>query len=144
MRGTEPTPVLGAWQREARDPVVPVQRDEAFDPQPHAPVPGGSGWSAPAAAQAREPSAEAVFVEASNDAVVSSDRHPPEAWLERRGGEGEVWLNPRVTLTDPALQRWSTFFTWERREPGARYEATRPAVVTSAGSVVSKGVARPL
>jgi hypothetical protein len=142
MRSTEPTPVLGGWQREARDPVVPVQRDEPFDAR--APVPGGSGWSAPAAAQAREPSAEAVFVEASNDAVVSSDRHPPEAWLERRGGEGEVWLNPRVTLSDPALQRWSTFFTWERREPGARYEATRPAVVTSAGGVVSKGTARPL
>jgi hypothetical protein len=79
-----------------------------------------------------------------NDAVVSSERHPPEAWLERRGGEGEVWLNAEVTLSDAGLQRWSTFFDWERRDPGARYQATRPATVTSSGSLVSKGAARPL
>jgi hypothetical protein len=83
-------------------------------------------------------------VEAKNDAVVASERHPPEAWMERTGGGSEVWLNPAVTLTDPALQRWSTFFDWERREPGARYQATRPAVVSSSGSVVRKGMARPL
>ncbi|HSU17491.1 hypothetical protein [Longimicrobium sp.] len=108
---------------------------------------GDPAWSAPAAAQPREPSPDAVFVSASNDAVIPSERHPPEAWLERRGGEGDVWLNPRVALTDPALQRWSTFFDWERREPGARYQADRPAVVAwsgNGGSVLRKGVARPL
>jgi hypothetical protein len=137
------------WQQGGRGREREVQFDDhpgGFDPspQPRAPAPGGSSWSAPAAAQPREPSPDAVSVEADNDAVVPSDRHPPEAWLERRGGEGEVWLNPRVALTDPALQRWSTFFDWERREVGARYESTRPAVVTSSGSVANKGMARPL
>lgn len=137
------------WQQGWRGREKEVQhdrRDEGFDPDPQlrAPALGEPAWFAPAAAQPREPAPDAVYVEANNDAVVPSERHPPEAWLERRGGEGEVWLNPRVTLTDPALQRWSTFFDWERREPGARYQATRPAVVTSSGSVVNKGMARPL
>jgi len=137
VRDTPPEPSsLGgaAWRQEGRDPDPRVQHDQlngGFDPNP----------------RTREPSPDAVFVEANNDAVVHSVRHPPEAWLERRGGQDEVWLNPRVPLTDPALQRWSTFFDWERREPGARYQVNRPAVVTwsgSGGSVLRKGVARPL
>jgi len=147
VRGTraEPSPVRStAWRDEPRDfgaPVRPDELDWGGDPTP----PPAPAWSA--AAAPREPSANAVHVEASHDTVVRSERHPPEAWLERRGGDQEVWLNPRVALTDPALQRWSTFFDWERREPGARYEAVRPAVVTwsgSAGSVLRKGVARPV
>ncbi|MBV9772898.1 MAG: hypothetical protein JO040_03070 [Gemmatimonadetes bacterium] len=117
------------------------------DPRPRAPVPADPAWATPAAAQPREPSPDAVHVEASNDAVLPSVRHPPEAWLERRGGDDEVWLNPRVTLTDPALQRWSTFYDWERREPGARYQTLRPAVVMwsgDSGMVLRKGMARPL
>jgi hypothetical protein len=132
-RYTSPELVQGApSQRTERDPGVRVRHDGAFDPNPLPPAPG--------VAQPREPSPGAVHVEASHDLVVPSDRHPPEAWMER----DEVWLNPRFTLTDPALQRWSTFFDWERREPGARYHTERPAVVTVAGGVVRKGMARPL
>lgn len=124
-RRITPEPVQGApSQRMDRDP--PVQHDGGFDPNPLSPA-------------AHEPPPDAVNVEASNDVVVPSDRHPPEAWMAR----GEVSLNPRVTLTDPALQRWSTFFDWERREPGARYQTTRPASVTANGAVVRKGMARP-
>lgn len=130
-----------------------VDRDLHVGREPHGagynpilpgPAPVDPGWSAPAAAEPAGPPPGAAHVEASNDVVISSERHPPEAWLERRGGDAEVYLNPRVTLTDPALQRWSTFFDWERREPGARYQATRPAVVSPSGSVVRKGMARPL
>lgn len=124
-RRITPEPVQGA---PLRDPGLRVQHDGGFDPSP---IP---------AAQPREPSPDAANVEASHDIVVSSVRHPPEAWMER----GEVWLNPRVTLTDPALQRWSTFFDWERREPGARYQTVRPAAVAASGGVVHKGLARPL
>ncbi|HEX8694437.1 MAG TPA: hypothetical protein VF746_18590 [Longimicrobium sp.] len=137
---SRPEPADGSTRDAFREPV----RETSPEPSP---IPGAAAWSAHTFAQPREPSPDAVSVEASNDAVVPSVRHPPEAWLERRGGEGEVWLNPRVALTDPALQRWSTFFDWERREPGARYQADRPAVVTwsaSGGSVLRKGVARPL
>lgn len=144
----EPTPVQStAWRDEPRDfgaRVRPDDHDWGGDPAPP-PATAAPAWSA--AAAPREPSASAVHVEASHDTVVGSERHPPEAWLERKGGEAEVWLNPRVPFTDPALQRWSTFFEWERRDPGARYEAVRPAVVTwsgSAGSVLRKGLARPL
>ncbi|HEV2733571.1 MAG TPA: hypothetical protein VGV85_01995 [Longimicrobiaceae bacterium] len=137
------------WEQGGRGRGREVQHDDHDkgcdpDPRPRAPALSDPAWPTTAAAQPREPSPDAVYVEANNDAVVRSERHPPEAWLERRGGEGEVWLNPRVALTDPALQRWSTFFDWERREPGARYQATRPAVVTASGSVVNKGMARPL
>lgn len=149
-RGRDTVPAGGyPWQQGGRSREREVRHDDPgdgfdLDPWTRAPAPDDAAWPAPASAQPREPSPDAVYVEANNDAVVPSERHPPEAWLERRGGEGEVWLNPRVTLTDPALQRWSTFFDWERREPGARYQATRPAVVTSSGSVVAKGKARPL
>jgi len=144
----EPAPIHGAaWQDDARDLGLRGQRDEFVWASDPAPAQADSAWNASAAAQPREPSRDAVHVEASNDAVIRSERYPPEAWLERKGSDAEVWLNPRVTLTDPALQRWSTFFDWERREPGARYQADRPAVVTwsgSTGSVLYKGVARPL
>lgn len=131
----------GSWPPTPRDPDLRVQRDEldwGGDPMPATPVPG---WNALAAVPPHEPSSSAEPVEARNDVVVHSERHPPEAWLERKS---EVWLNARVTLTDAGLQRWSTFFDWERREPGARYQATRPATVTSSGSLVSKGSARPI
>jgi len=146
-------PLRGAtWQPRERGREVEVQHDDdggGFDPNPPERVraPGDPGYPPPAAAPPREPPPDAVYVEASNDVVVPSVRHPPEAWLERRGGDGEVWLNPRVALADPALQRWSTFFEWERREPGARYQAARPAVVTwsgDSGTVLRKGVARPV
>lgn len=135
-------PIHGAtWEDDARELGLRVQREEIVWGSDAL---ADSAWSTPAAAQAYEPSSAAEPVEASNDAVVSSQRYPPEAWLERRGGDGEVWLNSRVTLTDAGLQRWSTFFDWERREPGARYQVTRPATVTSSGSLVRKGAARPL
>jgi hypothetical protein len=144
---SKPSPVApGPWPPKAddQDPRVhPDDRGRGFDSNPHART-ADPAWSAPAAAQPHEPSSAAEPVEASNDTVLSSQRHPPEAWLERKGGESEVWLNARVTLTDAGLQRWSTFFDWERREPGARYQATRPARVTSTGSLVSKGAARPI
>lgn len=137
----EPLPIQGAtWPPNTRDPDLRVQHDEfvwGSDPTPRSPAPADPSWSAPA----HEPSPQAQPVEARNDAVVRSDRHPPEAWLERKS---EVWLNAKVTFTDAALQRWSTFFDWERREPGARYQATRPATVTSSGSLASKGMARPI
>ncbi|HLL84093.1 MAG TPA: hypothetical protein VK420_15625 [Longimicrobium sp.] len=141
----EPAATHGAaWRDDARDLGLHVQRDEFVWGSDPTPALADPAWSAPAAAQPHEPSPAAEPVEASNDAVISSQRHPPEAWLERKGGESEVWLNARVTLTDAGLQRWSTFFDWERREPGARYQTTRPARVTSSGGLVSKGVARPL
>ncbi|CAA9361712.1 MAG: hypothetical protein AVDCRST_MAG89-3783 [uncultured Gemmatimonadetes bacterium] len=136
-RRTAPEPVHGAPVRRIElDSGPRVEHAGAFDPNPLPPA----ASDAPGAAPRREPSPDAASVEASHDIVVSSNRHPPEAWMER----GEVWLNARVTLTDPALQRWSTFFDWERREPGARYETTRPAVVAASGGVVRKGLARPL
>ncbi|HYH79773.1 MAG TPA: hypothetical protein VEX86_08240 [Longimicrobium sp.] len=128
-----------------------MQHDETeggFDPNPaRPPALGDPAYNLPSIAPQRAPSHDAVFVEAKDDVIMPSERHPPEAWLERMGGDGEVWLNPRVPLTDPALQRWSTFFDWERREPGGRYQATRPARVSwsgSSGTVLSKGTARPL
>lgn len=146
----ERPPLHGAsWRQGTHGLGMEVRHDDrggGFDPNPPARA-RDPGYPTPAVAPPREPPLDAVYVEANNDAVVPSDRHPPEAWLERRGGDGEVWLNPRVTLTDPALQRWSTFFDWERREPGARYQAVRPAVVTwsgNGGRVLRKGVARPL
>jgi hypothetical protein len=149
----DPSPVRGAtWRQGGRGLEMEVRHDEhagGFDPNyPTRTRPAGDpAYPAPAAALPREPPADAVYVEATNDTVAPSVRHPPEAWLERRGGDGEVWLNSRVTLADPALQRWSTFFDWERREPGARYQALRPAVVTwsgDSGILLRKGVARPL
>ncbi|HEX2189389.1 MAG TPA: hypothetical protein VHG51_10850 [Longimicrobiaceae bacterium] len=148
-----PAPLSGAtWRRGGSDPGPLVRHDErdgGFDPNLDAPAPAwvDPASPAPSAAHLAAPSADALNVEAKDDAVVPSPRHPAEAWLERRGGSGEVWLNPQVPLTDPALQRWSTFFEWERREPGARYQATRPAVVSwsgTAGTVVRKGLARPV
>lgn len=137
-----PLSVPGAApRRDERDLHVRHPRDAAFDPILPGPAPVDPVWTA---AEPAGPPPGAVHVEAVNDVVVSSERHPPEAWLERTGAGAEVWLNPRVTLTDPALQRWSTFFEWERRAPGARYQATRPAVVSPSGSVVSKGAARPV
>ncbi|HEX8452416.1 MAG TPA: hypothetical protein VF647_09985 [Longimicrobium sp.] len=141
----DPSPVYGgAWQDDARQLGLRSGRDEHTRGSDPAPFAFDSVVTPPAAAQPYEPSSTAAPVEARNDAVVPSDRHPPEAWLEHRGGEREVWLNPRVPLSDAALQRWSTFFGWERREPGARYQATQPAVVASAGTVLRKGTARPL
>jgi hypothetical protein len=140
----------GTWRQGGRGMEMEVRHDDGgFDPNypARARTPGEPGYPTPALAQPREPPPDAVYVAASHDAVVPSERHPPEAWLERRGSDGEVWLNSRVALTDPALQRWSTFFDWERREPGARYQAMLPAVVTwsgDSGAVVRKGVARPL
>jgi hypothetical protein len=145
-RDTSPhlSPIPGAApRREDRAPALRVQQDPGFDPNTHTPAAADIAWSAPAAAEPAGPPPGAVHVEASNDIVVASERHPPEAWLERTSGGAEVYLNPRVPLTDPALQRWSTFFDWERREPGARYQASRPAVVSASGSVVRKGMARP-
>ncbi len=137
LRGAAPDP----WTRpspradEARHPDPRPRRDPlVLDP----PLP------APVLAQSGGPPPGAVNVEAKYDAVVPTQGHPPEAWMERSGGEGDVWLNPAVPLTDAALQRWSTFFDWERAEPGARYHVTRPARVTWAGgSMVRKGAARP-
>ncbi|HEX8213253.1 MAG TPA: hypothetical protein VF584_23965 [Longimicrobium sp.] len=143
--GRDPSPVYGAeWQDDARHLGLRAGRDELTWGNDPAPTSFDSGVTAPAAAPPYEPSSAAVPVEAKNDAVTSSERYPPEAWLERRAGVVEVWLNPRVPLSDAALQRWSTFFDWERRDPAARYQATRPATVTSSGSLVSKGAARPL
>jgi hypothetical protein len=142
VRDTSSIP--GTPRRDERDLRVRQEpRDAQSVPVLPGPAPIDSVWSAPAAAEPAGPPPGAVHVEAVNDLVVTSERHPPEAWLERRGGEAEVYLNPRVPLTDPALQRWSTFFDWERREPGARYRATRPALVSASGGVVRKGAARP-
>ncbi|HEY0152207.1 MAG TPA: hypothetical protein VGB92_09430 [Longimicrobium sp.] len=141
----DPSPVHGiAWQDDARHLGLRGGREEITWGSDPAPAAFDSVAAPPAAGQSYEPSSGSAPVEARNDAVVSSDRHPPEAWLERRGGEGEVWLNPRVPLSDAALQRWSTFFVWERREAGARYQSTKPAVVATSGTVLRKGTARPL
>jgi hypothetical protein len=144
---SKPSPVAPSpWPPKADDQDLrghQNDRGRGFDVSQPTPV-AGPAWNAPASAHTHEPSSHAEPVEAKDDAVVASQRHPPEAWLERKGGESEVWLNARATLTDAGLQRWSTFFDWERREPGARYQATRPARVTSSGSLVSKGAARPL
>ncbi len=141
-----------AWQRAGSD-AGPLGTDEVRGRESRPGTPGdsrssgASGWATSAGAQTPEPRPDAVLVEANNDAIVPSPRHPAEAWLERRGGEAEVWLNPAVPLTDPALQRWSTFFDWERREPGARFQTSRPALVTwsgGSGTLLRKGMARPV
>ncbi|HEX8271793.1 MAG TPA: hypothetical protein VF615_04010 [Longimicrobiaceae bacterium] len=152
-RGWDAAPAGGyPWEQGGWGRGGEARRDDRAagfdpDPQPRVPAAGDADWTVPAAARPRGPSPDALPVEASNDAVVASERHPPEAWLERVAGEGEVWLNPGVALSDAALQRWSTFFDWEGRDPGARYQATRPAAVTwsgGAGTMLRKGTARPV
>lgn len=154
VRGTspDPSPMPGAtWRQGGRGFGMEVQHDErggGFDPNLDAPAParGDPAYRTPVA-HINAPPADAVNVEAKDDTVIPSPRHPAEAWLERTGGRGEVWLNPQVPLTDPALQRWSTFFNWERRAPGSRYHATQPAIVSwsgNAGTVLHKGEAKPL
>jgi hypothetical protein len=111
---------------------------------------GSLGASAPLAEPAWYPGPGDQPVEVRDGALILSRSLPPPAYVSATAaGQGRVYLNADVQLSEFSLPKWAEFFELRGAKPYAAYRTLRPAVVRweegmGRGDLIEKGVAEAI